>query len=91
MCMFFITVREIWGVVRQTYSKIQDASQIYEIKTKITVTKQGSLSIIEYLNMMKRLWLELDYYATMMQQWHKNFLKERNFEFLLGFNVEYDK
>lgn len=66
--MFFITVREIWGVVRQTYSKIQDASQIYEIKTKITVTKQGSLSIIEYLNMMKRLWLELDYYATMMQQ-----------------------
>lgn len=68
MCMFFITVREIWGVVRQTYSKIQDASQIYEIKTKITVTKQGSLSIIEYLNMMKRLWLELDYYATMMQQ-----------------------
>lgn len=91
MCMFFITVRDIWGVVRQTYSKIQDASQIYEIKTKITVTKQGSLSIIEYLNMMKRLWLELDYYATMMQQWHKNFLKERNFEFLLGFNVEYDK
>ena len=68
MCMFFITVREIWGVVRQTYSKIQDASQIYEIKIKITVTKQGSLSIIEYLNMMKRLWLELDYYATMMQQ-----------------------
>ena len=66
--MFFITVREIWGVVRQTYSKIQDASQIYEIKIKITVTKQGSLSIIEYLNMMKRLWLELDYYATMMQQ-----------------------
>ena len=43
---------------------MHDATQIYEIKTKITTTKQGTLSVVEYYNIMKGLWLELEYYQN---------------------------
>ena len=35
---------------------------VYEIETKISATKQGTLSIIEYDKYEKKLRLELDYY-----------------------------
>ena len=33
-CMFLTTAKEIWETIRQTYSKVRDAAQIYEIKQK---------------------------------------------------------
>ena len=33
-CMFLTIAREIWEIVHQTYSKMQDVDLIYEIKTK---------------------------------------------------------
>lgn len=63
-CIFLTTAREIWEAAKQAYPKAQDASQMYETKTKITATKQGNLSIIKYYNMMKSLWHELDYYQN---------------------------
>ena len=61
-CMFLTTTREIWETVCQTYSKMHDASFIYNVKTRIKTIKQGTLLIIEYYNIMKGLCLELDYY-----------------------------
>lgn len=63
-CIFLTTAREIWEAAKQAYPKAQDASQMYETKTKITATKQGNLSIIKYHNTMKSLWHELDYYQN---------------------------
>ena len=60
--MFLTTANEIWEAVRQTYSKVKDAALIYENKMKLSTTKQGNLSVIEYYNLMKGFWLELDYY-----------------------------
>ena len=40
-CMFLSTAKEVWKVVRQIYSKVCDAAQIFEIKSKISATKQG--------------------------------------------------
>ena len=34
ICMFLTMAKEIWKTVRQTYSKVCDATQIYEIKQK---------------------------------------------------------
>jgi hypothetical protein len=48
--------------VRQAYSKVKDAVLIYEIKMKLSMTKQGNMMVIENYNTMKSLWLELDYY-----------------------------
>lgn len=44
-CMFLTTAADIWETVKQTYSKVRHAAQIYEIKTKISSTNQGSWSI----------------------------------------------
>ena len=37
--MFLTIAKEIWEVVRKTYSKVCDTAQIYEIKTNISATK----------------------------------------------------
>lgn len=64
MCMFLTTVKENWEASHQMYSKVQDVTQIYELKTKMNTTKQGTLSITEYYNTLKGLWLELDCYQN---------------------------
>jgi hypothetical protein len=52
-CMFLGTARDNWDAVKQTYSKVHDAAQIYEIKTKISNSKQGNRSVTEYSNFLK--------------------------------------
>ena len=52
-------------VMRQTYSKVQDCAQIYKKNTKIHSTKQGTLPVIEYNNVMKGFWFELDYHQNL--------------------------
>ena len=71
---------------------------IFEVKTKISSTKQGRSTITEYYNKMKGLWLELDYYhaikmvcsedATTLSQ---IFERHRIIEFLAGLNPEFDQ
>jgi len=84
--------------VRQTYSKVKDAALIYEIKTKLSMNKQGNMMVIEYYNTMKSFWLELDYYQDFKMQCSndavilKNYVeRERIFEFLAGLNIKFDQ
>uniref|UniRef100_A0A6N2LDD4 Uncharacterized protein n=1 Tax=Salix viminalis TaxID=40686 RepID=A0A6N2LDD4_SALVM len=44
--MFLTTTKDIWESVRQTYSKVKDVALIYEIKTRLSMTKQGTLMLI---------------------------------------------
>ena len=60
--IFLSNAKDVWETVRHIYSKVQDATIIFEIKMKLSSTKQGSLTIIEYYNKMNGLWLELDHY-----------------------------
>ena len=60
--MFLFSAKDIWETVKCTYSKVQDALVIFEIKTKISGTKQGSLTLIDYYNKMNGYWFELDHY-----------------------------
>jgi hypothetical protein len=55
--------------MRQTYSKVKDVVLIYEIKTKLLMTKQGTMMVIEYYNTMKSFLLELDYYQDFKMQY----------------------
>ncbi|KAL5756173.1 hypothetical protein ACOSQ2_020919 [Xanthoceras sorbifolium] len=61
-CMFLTTAKEIWEFVQQTYSKVKDAAQVYEIRTKAMSTKQGNGSVTDYANAVQSLWQELDHY-----------------------------
>lgn len=60
--MFLPTAKGIWETVCQTYLKVQDAGLIYEIKARISTTKQDILSVTEHYNMMKGFLLETDHY-----------------------------
>ncbi|TXG47882.1 hypothetical protein EZV62_027176 [Acer yangbiense] len=61
-CMFLSTAKDIWDSIWQTYSKVKDVAQVYDIKTKTTLTKQGNSSVTEYANALQSLWQELDHY-----------------------------
>ncbi|KAL0410896.1 UNVERIFIED_CONTAM: hypothetical protein Slati_3679300 [Sesamum latifolium] len=96
--MFLTTAQEIWESVRQAYSKMKDAALMYEIKTRISSSKQGTLSVTEYYNMMKSFWLELDHYQSIKMKCTndavmlKNFVeKDRIFEFIADLNAEFDQ
>ncbi|XP_040955857.1 uncharacterized protein [Gossypium hirsutum] len=96
-CMFLNTFKEIWEAVKQTYSKVRDAAQIYEIKTKISSTNQGSRSITEYSNLLQSLLQEMDHYQRIQMNCSedaallKRFVeKNRIYDFLAGLNVEFD-
>ena len=84
--------------MRQNYTKVRDATLIFEIKTKISTTKQGGRSVTEYANLLKILWQEMDDYQCIQMKDSedavilKRFVeKERNFEFLAGLNLEFDQ
>lgn len=63
----FLTIQK---AIKQSYSQLQDAAQIYEIKKEKkkeldnSSTKQGILSVIEYYNILNSLWLDLIYYQN---------------------------
>ena len=95
-CMFLIEVKEISESCRQTYSKLQDAAQIYEIKTKITSTKQGNCLFTQYARTSQNLWQELDHYQCIVMKHSDNVAlvknckeKERIYRFPVKLNIEF--
>ena len=97
-CLFLTTTREIWEKIRQAYFKMTDAAQSYELKMKIPFSKQGTRSVIEYYNIIKNLWQEIDYYLQIRMKCTKDTMmlqkfveRERTIDFLVGLNVEFDQ
>ncbi|KAK3009342.1 hypothetical protein RJ639_013424 [Escallonia herrerae] len=96
--MFLPTCKEIWQAAQQTYSKVKDAARVFEIKSKISDTKQGDRSVTEYANLLKNLWQEMDHYRCIEMKCSddaavlKNFIeKDRTYDFLAGLNIEFDQ
>ncbi|KAI9195707.1 hypothetical protein LWI28_017357 [Acer negundo] len=97
-CMFLSIATDIWDSIQQTYSKVKDAAQVYEIKTKTASTKQGNGSVTEYANTLQNLWQELDHYwciamkcsddATTLK---KVMEQDRVYDFLAGLNVDFQQ
>ncbi|XP_043817009.1 uncharacterized protein LOC110625052 isoform X9 [Manihot esculenta] len=76
---------------------IHDAAQIYQIKTKISATKQGNRSVTEYSNCLKSLWQEMDHYQWIQMKCsedaaiHKRYVEEdRIYNLLAGLNIKFD-
>ncbi|XP_022768068.1 UDP-sugar pyrophosphorylase-like isoform X4 [Durio zibethinus] len=97
-CMFLSTAKDIWESIRQTYSKVKDATQVYEVKIKTAALKQGNKSVTEYAILLKNLWQEMDHYQCIEMKCSedattlKKFIeKDRVYDFLAGLNVEFDQ
>ncbi|XP_052206803.1 LOW QUALITY PROTEIN: 1-phosphatidylinositol-3-phosphate 5-kinase FAB1B-like [Diospyros lotus] len=96
--MFLSTAKAVWEIAQQTYSKLQDASVIFEVKIKITATKQSQLTVMDYYNLMRGLWLELDQYQPIKMVCREdaatlNRIIKRDWivEFLARLNPDFDQ
>ena len=89
--------KSIWDAPHQSYSKVHDATLIYDIKIKTTATKQGTKTVTEYANLLQNRWQELDHYRTLDLQCSKCLVVVKNliervrvYEFLAALNSEYN-
>ncbi|XP_017647646.1 uncharacterized protein LOC108487805 [Gossypium arboreum] len=96
--LFFKTAKDMWDAIKENYSDLGNASQVFEIKLKLKDIQQGTLEVTQYYNNLKILWQELDMYYE--ADWgkgkeHTKFMahlnKERLYEFLVGLNRELDE
>ncbi|GMI80943.1 hypothetical protein HRI_001763600 [Hibiscus trionum] len=96
--LLFKTAKEMWDAVKENYSDLGNASQVFEIKLKLKDIQQGTLEVTQYYNNLKILWQELDMYYEV--DWgegleHTKFMshlnKERLYEFLAGLNRDLDE
>ncbi|RVW35219.1 hypothetical protein CK203_101896 [Vitis vinifera] len=58
--MLLPTAKDVWDEIRETYSNAENASQIFEIKTRLWQMKQGDREFTEYYTEMLGLWQDLD-------------------------------
>ena len=95
--MFLPTVKDVWDAIQETYSDVENASQIFELKTRLWQMKQGDREVTEYYTKMLGLWQDLDLICE--EEWEctgdnvslkKKIENKRVFEFLAGLNRELD-
>ncbi|XP_058771890.1 uncharacterized protein LOC131645231 [Vicia villosa] len=96
--MFFPSAKDVWEAVKETYSDIQNSSQIFGLKSKLWHAKQGDMNVTAYYNELLTLWQELD--LCYDDNWRCTedsvlFLKrqenDRVFMFLAGLNKDLDE
>lgn len=93
--LFLSTARDVWDTMKEIYSDFESASQIFEIKTRLWPTKQGSREVTEHYMKMVNNWQEL--YLSLGEKWEclgdrsrykKEIGNERVYEFLAALNHE---
>ncbi|KZV18555.1 hypothetical protein F511_16529, partial [Dorcoceras hygrometricum] len=45
--LFLPTAREVWDAVRETYSDLENSSQVFDLKTRFRQFRQGEKTVIE--------------------------------------------
>ncbi|KAI5427181.1 hypothetical protein KIW84_032559 [Lathyrus oleraceus] len=96
--MFLPSAKDVWEAVKETYSDIQNSSQIFGLKSKLLHAKQGDMNVTAYYNELLTLWQELDLCYDDNWRCTKDsflFLKrqenDRVFMFLVGLNKDLDE
>ncbi|CAH9105640.1 unnamed protein product [Cuscuta epithymum] len=95
----YMDPKDIWDAVREAYSNRGDSSQIFELKKKLWLSKQGDRDITTYFNEMLSLWQELDLcYNDDVWENPKDLVRakrreedDRVFMFLAGANHSFDE
>ncbi|KAG6467091.1 hypothetical protein ZIOFF_075100 [Zingiber officinale] len=93
--LFLPTAKEVWEAVCETYSDLENSSQIFDLKTRLRQSSQGEKTVIEYYNEMKGLWQELGLcYDDKWEckndslKYHKRMKSDRVYVLLAGLNRE---
>ncbi|KAK0598581.1 hypothetical protein LWI29_036055 [Acer saccharum] len=96
--LYFKTAKEVWDAARRMYSDLGNASQIFELRSKLKEMKQGSNSVTQYFSDLQDLWQELDLFFEEDSSCDKCSIKqqrklenERVYDFLAGLNRNLDE
>ncbi|RVW23851.1 Retrovirus-related Pol polyprotein from transposon RE1 [Vitis vinifera] len=90
-------LNDVWDAIREAYPDVENASQIFEIKTRLWQMKQGDREATKYYTKMLGSWQDLD--LSCEEEWEctgdsvrfkKKMENERVFEFLVGLNRKID-
>ena len=54
--MFMKIAKEVWDSIRETFSDLENSSQIFELKTRLWQSKQGNRDVTTHYNKMVALW-----------------------------------
>ncbi|XP_024038874.1 uncharacterized protein LOC127898956 [Citrus sinensis] len=96
--LFLSTAKAVWDAIRDTYSDLENSSQIFELKTQLWQSKQGNREVTTYYNELLILWQKLD--LCYDEQWdcssdsvrYKKMLEnDRVYVFLAGLNRDLDE
>jgi hypothetical protein len=94
---FLRTTKEVWGAAAQTYSKMGNGAQIYELMGQIHGRIKGDWYVVTYFHKLYGLLQELDHYQNLQTKCvadaitiRKMIEEEPIYEFLAGLNSEYD-
>ncbi|XP_073119914.1 uncharacterized protein [Henckelia pumila] len=96
--MFLSTARDLSEAVKETYSDMENHSQLFELNIRMWRMQQGNRDVTAYYNEMMTVWQELDLFEE--EKWEntndsirytKKVERSRVFVFLTGLNKELDE
>jgi hypothetical protein len=97
MSIFLPTTKEVWDAAAQTYSKMGNGAQIYELMGQIHGRIKGDWYVVINFHKLYGLLRELDHYQNLQMKCVADAIKIRKmieeepiYEFLAGLNSEYD-
>ncbi|XP_073315737.1 uncharacterized protein [Primulina huaijiensis] len=95
--LLYETAKDVWEVVRETYSSSNNTSELSAIESALHDLRQGKLSVTQYYNALTKQWQQLDVFETHAWKCMEDGLRyrkiveqKRTFKFLLGLNKELD-
>lgn len=67
-------MHDIWTVAKQTFSRVRNNAQIYELHKKVHETKKKGMTVSAYYSELKSQW-QFDYYQDFQADWTTDFVK----------------
>lgn len=97
LVLLLIAAHYIWTIAKQTYFRVGNGAQVYELRNKVHETKQKRMTVSAYSSQLHISWHELEYYQDFQAdcvassaKFKKLVDKEMVYDFLAGLNLEYD-
>lgn len=94
----FPTAYQVWRSAATTYYDGTDTSQVYDLKKRVTTTRQGGGSLEAYYNTLQGLWREIDFRRPNpmkcpvdIQEYNNILQEDRVYTFLDGLDDRLDK
>lgn len=96
--MFLPTAKEICDSIRETFSKVKDATQIYDLIVKAWLAKKEIKSVTKFAKFLKNWWGELDQYHSLNMKCSKDATtskrmieNDRAYQFVVGLSKKYNQ